>query len=462
MKKYIYLTIAVVALGLVSCEKELIQNPSTTKVADNFYSNEAEMEEAVNAVFATLQLRGIFDTAMPAVGELPGEDAYDETPANDGGVYGMLDDFIVIPQSSLVANVWKDSYQGIQRTNIVLNRIQEVDFEVPETKQARIGEMLFIRSLLYFNLVRTFGDVPLVTDEVENPQEYFGQTRTAVSEVYKQIIADLTEAEKNLPIRNDSNKGRVVKTAAQTLLGKVHLTLGDYANAKSSLLKVVAAKAHKLVPVNEVFSPDNELNEELIFVVQFASGTNSNSEGSDAYRMFNPTGRQDGGLSGTKGHGVLKPDFFSLYEDVDTRKNVYVGVLESGLAYTNKIAVPTTVVGDSPSDWTVLRYADVLLMLAEIENELDNSTTAVDYLNEIRNRANLGDFSGSTDKTSVFAEIDLQRRLELVWEGHRWFDLLRQGRAQSVLGITDVNKLLLPLPASQIAADPALVQNPGY
>ena len=462
MKKYIYLTIAIAALGLVSCEKELIQNPSTTKVADNFYSNEAEMEEAVNAVFATLQFTGVYDTAMPAVGELPGEDAYDETPANDGGVYGMLDDFIVIPQSSLVANVWKDSYQGIQRTNIVLNRIQEVDFEVPETKQARIGEMLFIRSLLYFNLVRTFGDVPLVTDEVENPQEYFGQTRTAVSEVYKQIIADLTEAEKNLPIRNDSNKGRVVKTAAQTLLGKVHLTLGDYANAKSSLLKVVAAKAHKLVPVNEVFSPDNELNEELIFVVQFASGTNSNSEGSDAYRMFNPTGRQDGGLSGTKGHGVLKPDFFSLYEDVDTRKNVYVGVLESGLAYTNKIAVPTTVVGDSPSDWTVLRYADVLLMLAEIENELDNSTTAVDYLNEIRNRANLGDFSGSTDKTSVFAEIDLQRRLELVWEGHRWFDLLRQGRAQSVLGITDVNKLLLPLPASQIAADPALVQNPGY
>ncbi|MGJ8738238.1 RagB/SusD family nutrient uptake outer membrane protein [Zobellia laminariae] len=462
MKKYIYLTIAIAALGLISCEKELIQNPSTTKVADNFYSNEAEMEEAVNAVFATLQFTGVYDTAMPAVGELPGEDAYDETPANDGGVYGMLDDFIVIPQSSLVANVWKDSYQGIQRTNIVLNRIQEVDFEAPETKQARIGEMLFIRSLLYFNLVRTFGDVPLVTDEVENPQEYFGQTRAAVSEVYKQIIADLTEAEKNLPIRNDSNKGRVVKTAAQTLLGKVHLTLGDYANAKSSLLKVVAAKAHKLVPVNEVFSPDNELNEELIFVVQFASGTNSNSEGSDAYRMFNPTGRQDGGLSGTKGHGVLKPDFFSLYEDVDTRKNVYVGVLESGLAYTNKIAVPTTVVGDSPSDWTVLRYADVLLMLAEIENEFDNSTTAVDYLNEIRNRANLGDFSGSTDKTSVFAEIDLQRRLELVWEGHRWFDLLRQGRAQSVLGITDVNKLLLPLPASQIAADPALVQNPGY
>ncbi|WP_400073506.1 RagB/SusD family nutrient uptake outer membrane protein [Zobellia russellii] len=462
MKKYISLTLAVLALGLVSCEKELIQNPTTTKVANNFYANEAEMEEAVNAVFATLQFTGVYDTAMPAVGELPGEDAYDETPANDGGNYGMLDDFIVIPQSSLIANVWEDTYKGIQRANIVLSRIQEVEFEDAELKQARTGEMLFIRALLYFNLVRTFGDVPLIIDEVGNPQEYFGQSRTPVAEVYTQIISDLEAAEDALPSRNDSNRGRVVKTAAQTLLGKVHLTLGDYSAAKESLLKVVNSNAHDLIAVDEVFSVDNELNEELIFVVQYASGINSNGEGSDAYRMFNPTGRQDGGMAGTKGHGVLKPDFFALYDDADTRKGVFVGQLESGLAYNNKIAVPTTVIGDSPSDWVVLRYADVLLMLAEIENELGNTVEAATYLNEIRNRADLGDYNGGTDKASLFAEIDLQRRLELVWEGHRWFDLLRQGRAQSVLGITDANKLLLPLPASQIAADPALVQNPGY
>ncbi|MUH36929.1 RagB/SusD family nutrient uptake outer membrane protein [Zobellia amurskyensis] len=462
MKKYISLTIAVLALGLVSCEKELIQNPTTTKVADNFYANEAEMEEAVNAVFATLQFTGVYDTAMPAVGELPGEDAYDETPANDGGNYGMLDDFIVIPQSSLIANVWEDTYKGIQRANIVLSRIQEVEFEDAELKQTRTGEMLFIRALLYFNLVRTFGDVPLIINEVENPQEYFGQSRTPVAEVYTQIISDLEAAESALPSRNDNNRGRVVKTAAQTLLGKVHLTLGDYSAAKESLLNVMNSNAHDLIAVDEVFSVDNELNEELIFVVQYASGINSNGEGSDAYRMFNPTGRQDGGMAGTKGHGVLKPDFFALYEDADTRKGIFVGQLESGLGYNNKIAVPTTVIGDSPSDWVVLRYADVLLMLAEIENELGNTTEATSYLNEIRSRADLGDYSGGMDKASLFAEIDLQRRLELVWEGHRWFDLLRQGRAQSVLGITDVNKLLLPLPASQIAADPALVQNPGY
>jgi len=462
MKKYISLTIAVLALGLVSCEKELIQNPTTTKVADNFYANEAEMEEAVNAVFATLQFTGVYDTAMPAVGELPGEDAYDETPANDGGNYGMLDDFIVIPQSSLIADVWEDTYKGIQRANIVLSRIQEVEFEDAALKEARTGEMLFIRALLYFNLVRTFGDVPLIVDEVENPQEYFGQARTPIEDVYAQIISDLQTAESLLPVRNENNRGRVVKTAAQALIGKVYLTRLNYSAARESLLKVVNSSSHNLIEVDRVFSIDNELNEELIFVVQYASGINSNGEGSDAYRMFNPTGRQDGGMAGTKGHGVLKPDFFALYDDADSRKGVFVGQLESGLAYNNKIAVPTTVIGDSPSDWVVLRYADVLLMLAEIENELGNSSDAVSYINEIRNRANLGDYSGSTDKASLFAEIDLQRRLELVWEGHRWFDLLRQGRAQSVLGITDTNKLLLPLPASQIAADPALVQNPGY
>ncbi|OQD41882.1 RagB/SusD family nutrient uptake outer membrane protein [Croceivirga radicis] len=462
MKKLLYITSVVMAVGLISCENELIQNPTTTKVADNFYANEAEMEEAVNAVYAALQFTGNYDTAFPAVGELPGEDAYDETPANDGGNYGMLDDYNVIPQSSLIANVWEDAFKGIQRANIVLNRISDVAYTEEATKNARIGEMLFIRALLYFNLVRTFGDVPLITDEVVNPQEYFGQERTAVADVYAQIIADLEEAEGYLPVRTESNKGRVVKTAAQALLGKVYLTRQDFQAAKTSLTKVVDANVHQLVPVSEVFSLENELNDELIFVVQFASGINSNSEGSDAYRMFNPTARQEGSMAGTKGHGVLKPEFYELYTANDTRKDVYVGTLESGLAYTNKIAVPTTVVGDSASDWVVLRYADVLLMLAETENELGSTSNAVAYLNQIRERAGLSDYAGGEDKNAIFQEIDLQRRLELVWEGHRWFDLLRQGRAQEVLGVSDANKLLLPLPASQIAADPALVQNPGY
>ncbi|EID73694.1 RagB/SusD family nutrient uptake outer membrane protein [Imtechella halotolerans] len=460
--KQIIFSLLLVTLVSTSCSNQLEQDPNTTKVADSFYSNETELEEAINAVYASLQFTGNFDTAIPAMGELPGEDAYDETPANDGGVYGQLDDFNVIAQSSLIANIWKDAYKGIQRANIVLNRITEIPYENEATKNARIGEMKFIRALYYFNLVRIFGEIPLVTEEVTNPQSYFGQTRSSMNEVYEQITFDLQDAIHLLPARNESNKMRVVKTAAQTLLGKVALTLGNLPLAKAHLTDVVNSGDHDLVPVHQIFATDNELNKEIIFAVQFSSGINSNSEGTDAYRMFNPTGRVVGNLTGTKGHGVLKADFYTLYQDLDARKNVYVGALESGLAYNNKIAVPATVIGDAESDWIVLRYADVLLMLSEIENELNNPNLALEYLNDIRLRAGIGNYEGSTDKESLFNEIDLQRRLELVWEGHRWFDLLRQGRAMSVLGITDPNKLLMPLPASQIAADPALEQNPGY
>lgn len=452
-------------LGLLffsSCDKELIQNPITDKVADGFYTNEAEMEEAVNAVYATLQFSGNFGIAIPAMGEIPGEDAYDATPANDGGVYGEIDQYNVISQNSLIGNIWKDSYKGIQRANIVINRIDDISYADEAIQKSRLGEMLFIRALYYFNLVRIYGDVPLIIEEVINPQEYFGQERTPKDQVYAQIISDLDLAIDLLLPRSESNKMRVVKTAAQSLLGKVYLTLRDYQHAKTQLEAVVNAQTHAIVPVKEVFSIENELNREIIFAVQFTSGVNGNSEGTDAYRMFNPTGRIEGNMTGTKGHGVLKPDFYELYHADDLRKGVYVDVLESGIAYNNKIAIPSTVVGDSESDWVVLRYADVILMLAEIENELGNSMGAISYLNQIRQRAGLDAFQGNTTADAVFEQIDLQRRLELVWEGHRWFDLKRQGRASVVLGIKDSNRLLMPIPASQIATDDALKQNPGY
>jgi len=460
MKKYILPFILILALS--SCSDELLQLPNSTKVADNFYSNEAEIEEAVNAVFASLQFTGAFNLGLPAIGELPGEDTYDETPANDDGVYGQLDQFNAIASNGLLGNVWSDCYVGIQRTNIVLNRINSIQYKDETVKNARIGEMLFIRSLYYFYLVRIFGDVPLVTEEVNNPRDYYTQGRTAVVTVYTQIISDLSSSIDKLPARNESNKRRIVKTAAQALLGKVYLTLHDYEKAKTQLKAVESSTAHSLVAANKVFDVSNESNPEIIFAVQFASGLNSNTEGSDAYRMFNPTGRLVGKMTGTKGHGVIKSDFYNLYDSKDTRKGVYIGALASGLGYNNKIAVPTTVVTDAESDWIVLRYADVVLMLAEIENELGNYSAAITYLNMIRQRAGIEDYFGTLDKTSVFAEVDIQRRKELAWEGHRWFDLLRQGRAKSVLGVTDNNKLLWPLPSSQIAASPALKQNPGY
>lgn len=455
--------ISTVILALISCQKELLQTPETSKVSKKFYSNEKEIEEAINAVYATLQFTGNFNTAMPAMGELPGEDAYDATPANDGGVYGQLDDYNAIPQNGLIGDIWEDAYKGIQRANIVLNRINDIEYQKEDTKKSRIGEMYFIRALYYFNLVRVFGDVPLVVEEVKNPQDYFKQQRTPTTEVYTQIKSDLNQAIENLPIRTGKNKYRATKSAAQTLLGKVELTLKNYNEAKSLFMQVVNSGKYSLVDIKQVFSIEHEMNDEIIFAVQFSSGINANSEGSDAYRMFNPTGRIVGKLTGTKGHGVLKESFYNLYEANDSRKTEYVGIMSSGEVYNNKIAPPTTVIGDAGNDWVVLRYADLLLMLAEIENIQGNQTQAMGYINQIRHRAGLNDYTGNNTKDSVFSEIDLQRRLELVWEGHRWFDILRQDRAEAVLGITDKTKLIMPLPASQIAASGNnLKQNEGY
>lgn len=459
--KYIYLLILISALS-PSCQKQLTQMPGTTKTAGTFYTNEEELEQAVVATYASLQFTGNFNTGLPAIGELPGEDAYDETPANDNGDYGQMDQFNVIAQNGVIANVWANAYEGIQYANIVLNRIKDIPYTNNKTKNARVGEMKFIRALYYFYLVRTFGNVPLVTDEIKNPQNSFGQERTPIAQVYEQIEKDLTEAIEVLPDRSETNKMRVFKTAAQTLLGKVKLTTRQYPAAETYLEAVVKSNVHGLIDVAEIFSISNKLNKEIIFAAQFASGLNGNKEGSDAYRMFNPTGRVEGKMTGTKGHGVLTTGFYALYTDNDSRKGVYIKALPSGLAYSNKMAVPGTVVEDCPSDWIILRYADVILMLAEIKNELGKVEEAIQYLNMIRNRAGISEYPGTKDKVAVFNEIDLQRRKELVWEGHRWFDLLRQGRAQSVLGITDANKLLMPLPASQTATDGALKQNPGY
>ncbi|MEL7120617.1 MAG: RagB/SusD family nutrient uptake outer membrane protein [Bacteroidota bacterium] len=466
MKKtlYIFLFIAV----FFSCESDLFQEPITSKSVGNFFSNEGEIESAVNGVYAALQFTGLYNLYVPALGELPSDNTFDEVPANDGGRYGQMDEFTVIPSNEVITGIWKDSYIGIQRANIILNRINDISFTEIITKNARIGEMKFIRALLYFNLVRIYGDVPLVTEETVDPTEYFGQGRTAASEVYLQVEEDLLEAIKLLPIVPDT-PGRVSKTAAQALLGRMYMTQRKFDEAKIQLQAVVNSNQYSLMenPV-DIFDTDNELNAEVVFAVQFSSGTNGNSEGSDAFVQFSPSGT----VNGAKGHNLPNRDFIQLYEENDLRKEAFIGVTEQGTPFCKKYKEPLTVPEDGESDWHVIRYADVLLMLAETENEMGNQMAALSLLNQIRNRAGLENALASSPE-ELDKAIELERRLELIGEGHRWFYLLRTGKAietmnawfenNTNLGITiEQNDLLMPIPQSQIDTDPALTQNPGY
>ncbi len=468
MKNKLIIIIAFFCFTTMSCKKELYQSPSTAKDIGKFLTNQTETEEYINAVYGNLQSTGLYGLYLPAFAEIPSDNTFDQVPSNDNGNFGQLDQFTTIPSNDIIETTWRDSYQAIQKANVVLNRIDGISYTDATLKQARKGEMLFIRALMYFNLVRLYGDVPLVTTETTDPNQAFGQGRQSATQVYAQIKTDLTAAVDFLP-DVPSQPGRVMKTAAETLLGKVYLTLKDYAGAETQLLTVVNSGKHALLPrVQDVFAVSNENNKEIIFSVQFTSGINGNSEGSPMYQQFSPSAT----ISGAKGHNLPTLSLYNLYAANDLRKGVYVSLAATGAPFDNKLSPPpSTVLADGPSDFVVLRYADVILMLAEIENELGNVSQSVTYLNTIRTRAGLAGTAAANQATLRDA-IALERRLELIGEGHRWFDLLRTGTAVTVMNqwfkdnnilITiDQHNLLMPVPQSQVNTDPAIKQNPGY
>jgi starch-binding outer membrane protein, SusD/RagB family len=453
-------------IQIVSCDEQLEQKPITENESSKFYTTENELEGAVNATYSVLQFNGLYGLYIPAIGEIPSDNTFVEVPANDNGAFGELDEFTTITANVPITRAWKDSYIGIQRANLVLNRLDAVPYKDPAKKKSRTGEVTFIRALLYFNLVRIFGDVPLVTKETTNPNDYFGQGRTPKNIIYEQIIKDLSNAIPNLPsVQNQA--GRVTRGAAQTLLGKVYLTLNQLNNAKQQLDAVVASGSYLLLSdLNRIFALDAENNREIIFAAQFASGLSGNTEGTTAFQQFSPSGT----VSGAKGHNLPTKSLYSLYQAADLRKDAYIGQTKTGVLFSKKLKT-SSVVQDSGSDWVILRYADVLLMLAEIENGLNNPSRALIYLNQIKTRAGLPPIV-AINKDEIDTAIELERRLELIGEGHRWFDLIRTNKAiatmnawfisQKINITIDANDLLFPIPQSQINTDPSIKQNPGY
>lgn len=467
MKNISYLIAICMLLLFSSCSKQMEQLPPSAKNFQSFPGSEKEIEEYIIATYANLQSNGLYGLYFPAIGEVPSDNTFDEVLGNDGGIYSDMDYFRISSTNDILDQFWKDSYSAIQRTNVVLNRLPKVAYTSDAVKGNRAGEMKFIRGLLYFNLVRTFGDVPLAMEETSNPDSYFGKGRNSVSGVYDQIKKDIAEAIDALPA-STKDQGRVIKTAAQALLGKVFLTLKDYAKAKEQLDAVRSSGAHSLAgSVSTLFDLANEDNNEFIFAVQFTSGLNGNTEGSTMFQQFSPSGTQQG----AKGHNLPTRELYNQYTGNDARKDVYVKLTGAGVPFCNKYKLPTTIITDGGSNFVVIRYADVLLMLAEAENELGDSPTAITYLNRVRTRAGLSNSAAQT-QVDIRAAIDLERRLELIGEGHRWFDLIRTGAAVEVMNRwfvanntnvkVDEHFLLMPVPKSQINTDPAITQNAGY
>ncbi|MFS4469956.1 RagB/SusD family nutrient uptake outer membrane protein [Chryseobacterium sp. T20] len=467
MKK-IFFTIFSLSV-MFSCSSDLLDvNPEAQKVSSQFYTNSSEIEQGIISVYGALQYTGQYQLAMPALGELPSDNTYDEVPANDAFTYGELDFFTIQPNNSLIASAWKDNYVGIQQSNIILTRIGKIPDMTDTLKNTRIGEMKFLRALMYFNLVRIFGDVPLVLKETTNVNDYFGQPRTPVAEVYTAIEKDLKDAIDLLPTAT-MQKGRITKGAALGILGKVLLTQNKFAESLTYLNQIESLGYQLLPDVTKIFDVTNKNNAEIIFDVQFTSGLNGNSEGSSAFQMFSPSGS----VSGAKGHNLPTKEVYNLYSAGDTRRSAYIGLTSNGIPFSKKLVKTSNTIADGGSNFVVLRLADVFLMMAECFTQQNDFTNANLYLNKIKTRAGIASVNLST-KDALLNEIDRERRLEFVGEGHRWFDLLRTGKAISVMTAHFSNNpgystaqikpyhLLMPVPQGQINTDPAIKQNPGY
>jgi len=442
----------------MSCTSDFTDlSPISQRNTGVFYNTAGDMQIAVNAIYNSLQSDGCYNQSYWVLQELRSDNTFWDGTGLAEEVT-VFDKFTDISTSEISEAAWNDSYRGISRANIVLSRIDDIEMDAT-TKANLRGEALFLRSLFYYHLAVGFGNIPLVLSETLTVDEGEGHTQVDAGTVFNQLIADLTEAESNLPTSYDAaNQGRATSGAAATLLAKIYLTIGDSGNAESACRRVMSAGYSLVGDYANLWGIDNEHNAESIFEVNFEGGLSD--QGNNFTSQFNDD------LAGSVTSGVRnipERDLSDSYEAGDARFAASIaGVTDDNPGWTIKYGLTNPFADDdAPNNWVVFRYADVLLMLAEA---LGESSEAYGLINMVRARAGLGDIDASTPG-SFEDKLLQERRVELAFENHRWADLLRFGKAESVMlaqGKPTNGKLLFAIPQRELDLNSNFSQNSGY
>ncbi len=456
--KFKYIFSILLIFGMMSCSEDFTDlSPISQRNVGIFYKTANDMQVATNSIYNVLKADGTYNQSYWVLFELRSDNTFwDGTGLAEE--ITVFDKFTDIPTSDISEAAWNDSYLGIARANIVLSRLDDIDMDGSTREQLR-GEALFLRSLFYYHMAVAFGNVPLVLTETQSVGEGQEHTQASASEIFAQIISDLTEAESKLPQSySGGDIGRATKGAAATLLGKVYLATGNNSSAEDALRRVMGYGYSLVDNYADLWGVANEHNSESIFEVEF--------EGGFADQGNNFTSQFNGDLSSTVTSGlrnIPEWDLVNAYEDGDARLAASIdGTTETAPGWTIKYGTENPFNDDdAPNNWVVFRYADVLLMLAEA---LGEGTEAYGFINQVRARAGLDPIDANTPGT--FAEKLLQeRRVELAFENHRWADLLRFGMAESVMAAhgKPVNgKLLFAIPQREMDLNANFVQNSGY
>lgn len=446
--------IITVFLITTACSEDFINlAPFSQANAVDFYKTANDFENAVNAAYDVLQDGRLYGSNFEFLLEVRSDNGEFNDPASNVGVPFNIDKFQVRSDNSMVEGAYDALYDGVNRCNIVLGRMGNADFDAALANRLK-GEAQFLRGLYYFHLVQLYGNVPLITNELL-PSETGNIKRDPITDVYTQIESDLKSASNFLPINySQANLGRATKGAAMGLLAKVYLTQNKFGLAKTELENVMSLNIYSLLPsIASVFSSSNEMNDEILFAVRYKKG-----EGGEGHAL----------TFGYTQNPTVSPDLISAYNIIDKRLLLAQYVTVSGsLRVPQKYFDVLSTSNNVGNDIIVLRYADILLMYAEVLNEegyvaLDDSA-AFQSLNAIRERAGLLPLT-TTELVSqeTFREAVLkERRLELALEFHRWYDLKRTNTVISTfsaLGVTVPEcRLIYPIPQDEIdiVADPA-------
>ncbi|MFK7934609.1 MAG: RagB/SusD family nutrient uptake outer membrane protein [Saprospiraceae bacterium] len=463
-----------VSLAMTSCNDFLDREPISDLAEDNFFKTGADAESALIAAYDALQSEYyIFDRFTN--GDVIADNCY---AGGDNPNNFQLDEFTVTPSNANVERDWAYLYEGISRASAVLDNVPDID--APDITEARKTEMLaeaaFLRAYHYFQLVNLWGEVPLVLEKVNStdPSVVF-QPKASVPEIYAAMISDLTFAAENLPLTYAQREQRATKGAANAMLAKAyaHHPNPDWAMVKEHALEVINSGVYQLLlDFNNLWRPTNENTPESIFEVQFVGGTNEANWGpqlwlppsltNDGWRKFNTPAN----------------DLIAAFEAENDAVRMDASILfEGGLPWQDPDfpngSVPFPFKQrlangwSSPNNFILIRLADVILLLAEAENELGDANAATTALNQIRNRVNLPNTTAS-DSDDLRTAIYNERRLELAFEGHRWFDLKRIGTAVATMNALGRNyniepfQLQWPIPQSELDRNPNLTQNSGY
>ncbi len=489
INKTILTTTLITLLLSYSCSDKFVEiSPEYSIDSENYFNSETDYYMALVASYDLLQST----YANAILGEIASNNTLcgGESPTDVIG-WQQVDQMIQTPTNSNLSDIWDWMFAGVQRTNYFMEFKDKTDFE---GKEIMIGEVRFLRAYFHFELVKWFGAIPMKVDQRFKLGDETTIPRSPVSEVYAQIEADLIYAESVLPVVQ-SQTGRATKGAAQALLGKAYLFQEKFTESAEVLEGVITEGPYTLVSnYNSIFEFEGENGTESVFEVQY-----TDAEGASFQCLQCVEGNVAVGFSGVRGYdGPLFTSGFSFnvpvqeavdaFEQGDHRKDVTIldivtwadstdAVYSTGnehTGYFNRKYIPRKRSENAqpdlnltnPNNYRAIRYSDVLLMAAEANNRGGISDSkAQEYLNMVRRRAFTDNdhditYSGAALTDAIYHE----RRVELMGEGHHFFDLVRTGRAaENIQGFVVGKNELFPIPIEEIEFSAGnWAQNPNY